>query len=265
MIVTWRLFYFVCFIIFSSEFSFAWEIDKSLFADYKTALVIYDESSKSFITSDTDLTKRRIPPCSTFKIYNTLIGLELGLIKAADEPWYRWDGINRSMDLWNKDMTLREAFSASALPAFQVLAVQIGEKRMKKYLKNIHYGNMDISAGIDSFWLPGPGKNSIMISADEQIVLLNRLLNGKLPFSKENVKILHDIMQTVKTDKGTLYGKTGSYRNDEGKWTLGWFVGFLESNGKTYTFACNITEGDAPSGRVAREIVVNVFKSIGLL
>lgn len=98
-----------------------------------------------------------------------------------------------------------------------------------------------------------------MISADEQVALLNKLLDGKLPFEKQNVVILRDIMEAAKTEKGTLYGKTGSGMG------VGWFVGFLEHRGTEYVFACNITGDEGSLGKVARTIVENVFKSQGLL
>lgn len=246
-------------------FSSAQEINKSLFGDYDTALVVYDRASGKAVHADPALSARRLTPCSTFKIYNTLIGLELGLIKGAEEPWYKWDGVKREFEEWDKDLTLREAFDVSAVPAYQILARQIGESRMKNYIERIGYGSGDISAGVDIFWLPRPGVTSIKISAHEQVGLLKKLLDGTLPFSEKNIAILRDIMQVKKTEKGTLYGKTGSGMGSDGKWNLGWFVGFLESGGTTYVFACNITDGDAPSGKVARKIVEDEFRSMGLL
>ena len=162
-------------------------------------------------------------------------------------------------------MTLREAFRVSAVPAYQILARQIGPERMKEYIDEIGYGTKDISAGIDIFWLNPPNATSIMISADEQVALLNKLLDGELPFSKKNITILRDVMEVIKTEKGTLYGKTGSAMGSDGKWTLGWFVGFVEHSGTVYVFACNITGGDNPYGKVARSIVENVFKSQGII
>jgi beta-lactamase class D len=187
------------------------------------------------------------------------------LIQGADAPWYKWDGIHRDIEGWNKDLTLREAFRISAVPAYQMLARQIGVERMKSYIEQINYGTKDISAGIDIFWLDPPRIDPIKISADEQVALLNNLLDGKLPFAEKNISILKDVMEVTKTEKGTLYGKTGSDMTPEGKWSLGWFIGFLESGGKTYVFACNITGGENPSGKVAREIVEETFKTQGLL
>lgn len=254
----------LCLLLVPSILS-AQEIDRAIFKGYNTALVIYNRTTGKTINVNSGLSLRRFPPCSTFKIYNTLIGLELGLLNGADESWYKWDGVHRDIEGWNKDLTLREAFKVSAVPAFQILARQIGKVRMKEYIRKIGYGSQDISSGIDIFWLPRPGKTSIMISAEEQVALLNRLLDGELPFSQKSIVVLKDIMQVDKTEKGTLYGKTGSGMGTDGKGNLGWFVGFLESKGTTYVFACNISAGENSSGKVAREIVENVFKAKDLL
>ncbi len=253
--------FFLCFFLMFA-FSNAQEIDKVFLKDYNTALIIYNRSTGAVINADPALGARRLSPCSTFKIYNTLIGLELGLIKGADGPWYKWDGTNRQIEGWNRDLTLREAFRVSAVPAYQILARQIGAERMKKHVEQLNYGTKDVSSGIDVFWLPAAGRASIMISADEQVALINKLLDGKLPFAEKNVAILRDIMEVAKTEKGTLYGKTGSGTNREGQ--LGWFVGFLEHGGSTYVFACNITGGEDPSGKTARMIVENVLRSLGV-
>lgn len=255
---------FFMYLLLTTAVSFAQEIDRSLLQGYDTALVIYNRSTGEIVNIDPARSGQRLSPCSTFKIYNTLIGLELGLIKGVDEPWYKWDGVKRDIEGWNYDLTLREAFRVSAVPAFQILARQIGEAGMKDYIEKIGYGSKDITSGIDIFWLPKPNTTSIVISADEQVALLKKLLDGKLPFSEKNIATLRDIMLVEKTEKGALYGKTGSGTDASGKKNLGWFVGFLESKGTTYVFACNITGGENPSGKTARTMVENVLKSQGL-
>ncbi len=243
----------------------AQEIDKTVWKDYSAAFVVFNQTTGVTSNIDPVRSAQRLSPCSTFKIYNTLIGLRLGLISAADEPWYKWDGVHRAIEGWNRDLTLREAFRVSAVPAYQMLARKIGIERMKEYIDKIGYGSKDTSAGIDVFWLPRAETASIMISADEQVRLLTRLLDSELPFTQKNIEILRDIMRVEKTEKGTLYGKTGSGMGPDGKRNLGWFVGFLEHDGSTYVFACNILEGDNPSGIVAKKMVQDIFRSQGLL
>ena len=259
-----RVVFFIFMLIFPCLL-YAQEIDKALFRGYDTALVIYNRESGEVINPAPELSQRRLSPCSTFKIYNTIIGLDLGLIKGADDEWYKWDGVKRFFDGWNRDLTLREAFRVSAVPAYQALAREIGEKRMNEYIGKIGYGTEDISAGIDVFWLNPAGADPIMISADEQVMLLNKLLDGKLPFSEDNIAVLKDIMKVEQTDKGTLYGKTGSAMDTEGNWILGWFVGFAESKDNTYVFACNITGGEKTWGANARLIVEDFLKEKGIL
>lgn len=243
----------------------AQEINPSVFGKFDAALVIYNRETNAVININPERSSQRFAPCSTFKIYNSLIGLELALIKSVDSPWYEWDGRPRFIEGWNHNLTLREAFRVSCVPAYQILARQIGEERMKSFIEKIGYGTKDISAGIDIFWLNRPGTKPIKISADEQIDLLNRFLDGTLPFKEENVASVREIMKVVETEKGTLYGKTGSDMDEDDKWSLGWFVGFLETTDATYVFACNITGGEEPSGKEARAIVEKVFQSEGLL
>jgi beta-lactamase class D len=254
----------ICFSLVSIH-AHAVEMNKDYFKGYTAAFVLQNRTTGEVVDLDPQQSAKAFAPCSTFKIYNTLIGLELGLIKGADDPWYTWDGVKRSIDEWNQNLTLRQAIRVSAVPAYQILAREIGVKRMKQYIDLIDYGTKDISSGIDQFWLIRPGAKSIEISALKQVALLNELLDGKLPFSSKNIAILKDILKYEKTDKGTLYGKTGSAFDEQDKGILGWYVGFLESKGVVYVFACNITGGENPSGKTARGIVEEIFKAHGLL
>ncbi|MBM4152763.1 MAG: hypothetical protein FJ220_04475 [Kiritimatiellaceae bacterium] len=66
------------------------------------------------------------------------------------------------------------------------------------------------------------------------------------------------------TAQGRLYGKTGSGTDDQGNFVLGWFVGYVESQGKVYAFACAV-QGENVMSRNARAIVESVFQKQGLL
>ena len=237
---------------------------KEAFGGLGGTLVVIDCSSGLTTIYQPDVAKIPLPPCSTFKIVNALIGLETGILSSPEEPFYRWDGVERSIPAWNHDLTLQEAFEASCVPAFQNLARKIGPERMQNWLDKIGYGNGDISAGIDVFWLPSKGRNTITISPAEQAKLMLRIGSGEVPFSKASLAALKKLMFIKKTERGILYGKTGSGTNDDGTFVLGWFVGYTESKGKTYAFAC-VAQGRNVMSKNARAIAESVFAKQGLL
>jgi beta-lactamase class D len=234
------------------------------FAGREGTLVLIDSSSGAIRIFRPQVAAEQLPPCSTFKIWNTLIGIEDGIVASPDQAFYQWDGEKRSIPAWNRDLTLLEAFQASCVPAFQNLARQIGADRMQSWIEKIDYGNRDTSAGVDVFWLPAKSRKTILISPAEQAQLMNKLVTGKLPFSKTSLAVLKTLMTVKKTDKGVLFGKTGSGTNDRGTNVLGWFVGFLESGGKTFAFACT-AQGQNIMGKDARAIVETVFEKQGHL
>ena len=149
---------------------------KDAFGDLDGAFVLIDCASSQAKTYNPDVANMRLPPCSTFKIVNALIGLEEGFVTSPDQSFYQWDGVERSIPAWNRDLSLREAFQASCVPAFQELACKIGSNRMQTWIDKIGYGNGDISAGIDVFWLPSKGRQTILISPMEQARLIQRII-----------------------------------------------------------------------------------------
>jgi len=135
---------------------------------------------------------------------------------------------------------------------------------MQNWVDEIAYGNRDISAGIDVFWLPSKGRAPILVSPVEQAELMRNIISGEAPFSKTSLATLKKLMFIKKTDAGILYGKTGSGTDDDGAYVLGWFVGYVESHGKTYAFAC-VARGQKVMSKNARVIVESVFEEHGLL
>lgn len=238
-------------------------IDK-VFGNLDGSLVLIDCSSGRTTTYRPDLANTPLPPCSTFKILNALIGLETGLATSSDEKFYRWDGVKRSIPAWNRDLTLREAFQASCVPAFQNLARRIGPEQMQRWIDKVSYGNGNISTGIDRFWLPAKDRETILISPNQQAGLMQKIVSRNTPFSDKSLAVLKELMFIKKTDRGVLYGKTGSGANDDGLFVLGWFVGYVESNGKSYAFAC-VAQGKNVMSKNAREIAEHVLKKQGLL
>lgn len=236
----------------------------SAFAGRRGAFVIIDCLSGASSDFRPEASSEKLAPCSTFKIWNALIGLESGILSTAEEAFYQWDGVIRPIPDWNRNLTLKEAFRASCVPAFQNLARQIGPRRMQSWINSIGYGDGDLSAGIDIFWLLAKGRKTILISPKEQAQLIGKLVSGKLPFSAKSLAVLKDIMLIKRTGHGILYGKTGSGADDNGTYALGWFVGYVESQGRTYAFAC-AAKGHNVMGKDARAIVEKVLEGQGLL
>lgn len=224
--------------------------------------VLLDVSGNKYMRYNKRVAAERLSPCSTFKIPNSIIGLETGVIKDADFV-IKWDGRQHPFSTWNQDQTLRTAIGESVLWYYQELAKRVGEAAEKKYVREINYGNMDISGGIAKpFWL----QSSLTISANEQVEFLRRLHAGELPFSKRSMEIVLDILRLSDENGVVFRGKTGTAGNREkGIATLGWFVGSVTRNGKVYVFAINIRGGDNPSGRTARKITENILKEMQLL
>lgn len=231
------------------------------FGERTGALVVMDCSTGETSRHNASLCATPLPPCSTFKIWNTAIGLETGILTGADQPFFKWDGVKRFIEEWNQDLTLRQAYAVSCVPAYQALARKIGPERMNEWLKKLGYGNLDTSSGNDVFWLPAPGRTPILISPDEQARLLCRLANGDLPFSKHTLAALKDVMLVKSTDRWKLYGKTGSSgRLDDGP-AIGWFVGYVVSGSQKLAFACVLT-GKSVTGKDARDVVERVVAAL---
>jgi len=197
------------------------------------SFLLYDMNNEIFYSNNEGRSLERFIPASTFKIPNSLIALETGVLKDENEI-IKWDGVKRSYDFWNKDHNLRSAIAVSAVWFYQELARRIGAERMKEYLDKFDYGNMDIDGGIDRFWLDG----ELRISPLEQIQFLLKFYKNELPISQKNSDIVKDIIIIEKTDSTILRAKTGwGARFDK---QVGWYVGYFEYEDNIYFFANNI-------------------------
>lgn len=262
--------FFLFAMVISSCFRPAWALENisekemnKIFSGYKSGFLIREiGSDKDAIRYHDTICGERLSPCSTFKIFNSLAGLDCGVLKGADHK-YKWSGKKYPLETWNKDHTLQTAMRDSAVWYFQKVATEIGPERMRTYLQQLHYGNEDMSSGTDKFWLGE--KNSLRISADEQIKLLENLWQEKLPFSKTSQETVKEVLKVKSTEKGTLYGKTGTDSQKKDCLTMGWFVGVVESKNHKYAFATNIRRDHDAYGKRARLMTETVLTKMGLL
>ena len=172
-------------------------------------------------------------PASTFKIINSLIGLQTGRI-VNDSMVIKWDGVDRGRSECNGDLTMYEAFRFSCPSWYQELARRIGKDTMQLWLDSLEYGNKTIST-LDTFWLD----NSLKITPDEQLGLMKKLYFDQLPFHKINHDIVKRAMLFEDNTNYRLSYKTGWGFDEEGK-NIAWIVGWLEENKHPYFFVLNI-------------------------
>ena len=105
---------------------------------------------------------------------------------------------------------------------------------MREYVSKLDYGNADIGMTVDDFWLKGPLK----ISAVEQAQFLAKLALSRLPVSEDVQDKVREIVLLERGENWELYGKT-SWENvpEPG---IGWWVGWVQKDGRVYAFALNI-------------------------
>ncbi|WP_396634268.1 class D beta-lactamase [Maribacter sp. R86514] len=214
-----------------NKFEFQTIIDSN---NVKGSVLIYDSYNNTYYSNDFEWATHGNLPASTFKITNSIIGLETGVIE-SDSTIFKWDGKEKWSNFWEQDLVLRDAFQFSCVPCYQEVAAKIGVQRMNEYVENLQYGNLKINAdNITDFWLEGDSR----ISQMQQIDFLKRYFNDQLPISKRTKNIMQDVMLNEKTTDYKLSGKTG-LSNTNNQYN-GWFIGFIEVKNHVYFFATNL-------------------------
>ena len=227
--------------------------------DVTGSVLIYDPKTKSYYSNDFDWAKTACSPASTFKIPNSIIALETGVLE-SETSVFKWDGKPRRQAKWEKDLTLKEAFQVSCVPCYQEVARKVGVERMRKMLDKMNYPGMIFdSTSIDNFWLEGDSK----ITQFEQIDFLERFYFSELLISKRTETIMKDIMIIETTENYVLSGKSGWTFRDE--MNVGWLVGYLESKGKVYFFATNIEKAEATMETFPQIRIDVTLESFGVL
>lgn len=220
--------------------------------------VLYNEEKQQYVLYNAAQSRKRLSPCSSFKIFSALAGLESGVLDRSDANTLRkWDGRQRSIAAWNQDQTLASAIQNSVVWYFQAFIAEIGAARMQAYLDAIDYGNRDISGGLTQFWL----QSSLLVSAREQVDLLRKLCEGQLPVAPENVSVVLEDITLYERNGARLLGKTGTGDGAE----LGWFVGCVERGGNRCFFAVNLEGRGNASGANARAAAEQILREMRLL
>ena len=228
------------------------------FGEYEGSFVLYDLEKNSWQIYDEDRATHRVPPNSTYKIYDALFGLEQGAITPEDSL-ISWNKETYPFDAWNADQTLQSAMESSVNWYFQTIDNRLGMDTVKNYIKKINYGNENLAGDPASYWL----ESSLKISPVEQVELLTNLYNNSFNFSQENINAVKESICLSSSEYKKFYGKTGTGRIN-GQDVNGWFIGYVENSGRTCFFAVNITAKDNATGKAAYEIAMSVLSEMNI-
>ena len=230
-------------------------------AGVKGSILIFSENN--FCSNDFEWAKTGHLPASTFKIPNSIIALELGVME-NDSTVILWDGEAKYLKSWEQDLYFRDAFHASCVPCYQEIARKVGVERMKKFTSELNFGEMIFdSTNLDMFWLEGAS----LINQFQQISFLKAFNEERLSISKRTHKLMSRLMIIEENEDYTLRGKTGwSVQNDQDNC---WFVGYIETKDESYYFATNI-EPEIQSessniGSIRKEVSLKALEILGLI
>lgn len=229
---------------------------EGLFGDYEGSFVLYDSDRNRYTIHNESKSVERFVPASTVKILLALILLEEGVLK-SEESEIKWDGVVSPFSVWNQDHTLRSAMRYSVNWYFEKAVKRLEMGAVSRYLLQIGYGNETIAETPEALW----NQPFLRISPMEQVTFLKRLLLYDLPFSKKSIDSVKKILKVAHWEGGTLYGKTGTVMVN-GKATNGWFIGYLEEEGRFRIFSTHIQNQEKAGGIKARNITMAALKSI---
>ncbi len=224
------------------------------------SIIIYDLNKDRTYQHNPQRNQTTFLPASTFKILNSLISLETQVIP-NELSILTWDGIDRKLPEWNRDLNMKEAIKVSAVWFYQVLARRVGHEQMQKWITQVGYGNQKIGGkeDIDKFWLEG----KLRITPQAQIQFLRSLYKGELPFSKRSISIVKEIMIVEQTPDYIIRGKTGTIDNPQAP--IGWYVGYLEKSKNAYFFATNIDIRTKADAAARKELTRRCLKDLALI
>jgi len=166
----------------------------------------------------------RLSPGTSFKIPETLIGIQTGKITNENTRLF-----GNSANANNP--TLKEAFAGSSAPFFSELEKQIGKDTLQFWIDSLGYGNKKLRENADSSWPP----QDLKISPDEQLGMMSKLYFDQLPFQKYAQEMVTNLT-TQESDSLYKLNYTTASGVDSANRSIGWTLGWIEENRHIYFF-----------------------------
>lgn len=266
-----KIIIFLFFGLFSNHISIAAQVDEQITEDAEIAQILEEnEAQGAVIISSLDnkttyvhnhqRALERLSPASTFKIMNSIIALETGVI-ADQHEIIKWDGQKRDLEAWDQDQSLKSAFKYSCVWFYQELAKKISKETYLDYFNRLNYGNKLVGADVTTFWLKDGG--DLRISPYEQVEFIRRIYQQQLPIAERTYEILKDIMLEETTDNYQVYSKTGAATKN---WIgHGWYVGYVTTNDQVWVFATNILLDGSKDLPKRKAITMAALKKKGII
>ena len=146
--------------------------------------VLYDLQHDRYQVSDRHRADTRFIPASTFKIPNSLIALDTGVV-TDEHHVFPWDKTMREDASWNRDHTLRTALKYSVVPVYQGIARQIGAQRMQQMIQDLL-----------SYTRAG-GPAAERAAVDCEAVLAQVVSDLQVVITEQQATVTHDPLPTV--------------------------------------------------------------------
>lgn len=237
------------------------DIDLSEYFDGKIGTAVFYIPNQNYFIYNKEIANSRFSPFSTFKIVSTLIGLNNNVLEDENSKM-NYNGTKYWLELWNKNVNLKEAFKVSCVWYFHQMTNKIDHDIFTSELEKLKYGNADTSewygnnsnelADLNGFWL----NSSLKISPIEQVNVLEQIFEKENIYNQNDINILKNIMRI---DNNNVFGKTGS-----GKGGNGWYVGFMEKENTLVYFAIFLNDKKS-SGAEAKKIALKIIDDFDTL
>lgn len=221
-------------------------------------IVIQSDKDRTTYVWNAKRSTQRFASASTFKILNTLIAIDEGVID-PENGQFAWDGTIHEFPEWNKNLSLAMAYKASCVWCYQKLAEQIGATKYLHHLRRAQYGEIDVPFTGTTFWLDG----SFRVSAVEQIRLLRSVYNRELPYKGSSYDALGSIMLADFTPNYRLYAKTGWARRANPE--IGWYIGYVETSTDVWFFATNLNIQSPVDLPLRQKITLEALQAKGII
>lgn len=90
-------------------------------ANVSGSVLVYNPQNDTYYSNDFTRCDSGYLPASTFKIPNSIIALETGIV-GNDSTLFKWNGEKRRLPVWEQDLTFADAFRVSCVPCYQEIA-----------------------------------------------------------------------------------------------------------------------------------------------